>query len=192
MLKLKLLLTLCKTIKIIFMEKLIKIQGELKAPKKQFNSFGKYSYRSAEDILEAVKPLLVKEGLLLTISDEPILVGERVYILATVTVSDGEKEIKVQAVARESETKKGMDDSQITGAASSYARKYALNGMFCIDDSKDVDNYTPESKELTPLSHKWKEAIKHLKENKSIAIIKKHYILSEENEKKLKDEAGIS
>lgn len=113
------------------------IQRKLKAPKGQFNSFGKYNYRSCEDILEAVKPLL--GDLILNISDEVIEVGGRVYIKSTAGVSDGEFEITVSAVAREAETKKGMDDAQITGSASSYARKYALNGLFCIDDNKDPD-----------------------------------------------------
>lgn len=120
-------------------EKLIKIQSELKAPKGQYNNFGKYNYRNCEDILEALKPLLKEVGLFLTITDEVILIGDRYYIKATATVSDGTNKIETSALARESDTKKGMDDSQITGAASSYARKYALNGLFCIDDTKDAD-----------------------------------------------------
>lgn len=118
---------------------MLAVQNELKAPKGQYNSFGKYHYRSCEDILEAVKPLLVKQGLLLTISDDIISVGDRVYVKATVTISDGEHSITNTALAREEESKKGMDGSQVTGASSSYARKYALNGMFCIDDTKDSD-----------------------------------------------------
>lgn len=120
-------------------EKLLKIQHELKAPKGQYNSFGKYKYRSCEDILEAVKPLNAEQGLLLTLTDEPILIGDWHYIKATATVADGESQINVTAFARESLTKKGMDDSQITGTASSYARKYALNGLYLIDDTKDAD-----------------------------------------------------
>ena len=120
-------------------EKLIAVQGELKAPKGQYNSFGKYKYRSCEDILEALKPLLVKHGLLLTISDDIVMVGERFYVKATVTVSNGNASVSNSAFAREDENKKGMDGSQVTGASSSYARKYALNGMFCIDDTKDSD-----------------------------------------------------
>lgn len=120
-------------------QKLITVQGELKAPKGQFNKFGNYKYRSCEDILEAVKPLLVKNGLLLTITDDIVIVGERIYVKATVTVSDGKDSISNSAYAREEESKKGMDSSQVTGACSSYARKYALNGMFCIDDTKDSD-----------------------------------------------------
>lgn len=121
------------------MDKLIAIQSELKAPKGQYNSFGKYKYRSAEDILEAVKPLCVKHNVLLTLTDSIELIGERYYVKATARVSDGTKAVEVTALAREDLDKKGMDGSQITGTASSYARKYALNGLFCIDDTKDAD-----------------------------------------------------
>ena len=120
-------------------QKLLNAQAELKAPKGQYNSFGKYKYRSAEDILEAVKPINVKHGVLLTITDEPVLVGDWHYIKATATITDGTESIVVTAYARESETKKGQDLSQITGTASSYARKYALNGLYLIDDTKDAD-----------------------------------------------------
>lgn len=120
------------------MESLIKIQQKLKAPKNQKNSFGGYNYRSAEDILEAVKPLLAEVGAVLTVSDELVFVGNRYYIKATARYIC-EETIEVSAYAREPETKKGMDDSQITGTASSYARKYALNGLFLIDDTKDAD-----------------------------------------------------
>lgn len=123
-------------------QKLIEVQEELKAPKGQYNSFGKYHFRSTEDIVEALKPLLIKRGLLLLMYDEIELIGSRIYVVSTADLTDGAANIKVSARARESETKKGMDDSQITGTASSYARKYALNGMFLIDDSKDAD--TPE------------------------------------------------
>ena len=123
-------------------QKLIEVQEELKAPKGQYNSFGKYYFRSTEDIVEALKPLLIKRGLLLLMYDEIELIGSRIYVVSTADLTDGAANIKVSARARESETKKGMDDSQITGTASSYARKYALNGMFLIDDSKDAD--TPE------------------------------------------------
>lgn len=123
-------------------QKLIEVQEELKAPKRQYNSFGKYHFRSTEDIVEALKPLLIKRGLLLLMYDEIELIGSRIYVVSTADLTDGATNIKVSARARESETKKGMDDSQITGTASSYARKYALNGMFLIDDSKDAD--TPE------------------------------------------------
>lgn len=130
-------------------DKLLKIQQELKAPKGQRNSFGNYNYRSAEDILEAVKPLLKKYNAVLTLSDQATAVGDWVYIKATATLADAEKvekgtltsydNVSVSAFARETETKKGMDASQITGSASSYARKYALNGLFAIDDTKDSD-----------------------------------------------------
>ena len=128
-------------------EKLLKIQTTLKAPKNQKNSFGGYNYRSCEDIFEAVKPLLAKEGLTLRTTDELILIGDRYYIKATAILSDGTNEISNIAYAREEETKKGMDGSQITGASSSYARKYALNGLFLIDDVKDSDSTNTHSKE---------------------------------------------
>lgn len=122
------------------MKKLIDIQSELKAPKGQYNSFGKYKYRSAEDILEAVKPLLKKHECYLTLSDEPVSIDGRHYIKATATLcAENASDVKVTAYAREPESKKGMDESQITGTASSYARKYALNGLFAIDDTKDAD-----------------------------------------------------
>ncbi|MDT2885432.1 ERF family protein [Lactococcus lactis] len=121
-------------------QKLIKVQSELKAPKGQKNTFGNYNYRSAEDILEAVKPLLSEQGLLMTITDIIEQVGERYYIQAKVTITDGEDTVEVTGYARESLNKKGMDDSQITGTASSYARKYAMNGLFLIDDTKDSDS----------------------------------------------------
>lgn len=122
-----------------FTQRLIEVQRTLKAPKSQYNKFGKYRYRSAEDILNSVKPLLADQGLTLTISDEVILIGSRYYIRATCTLTDGQTQISTSALAREDEIKKGMDGSQITGTASSYARKYALNGLFCIDDTKDAD-----------------------------------------------------
>lgn len=118
---------------------LTEIQHELKAPKGQYNSFGKYKYRSCEDIVEAVKPILHEVGAHLIISDEIIEVGGRIYVKATATVSWDGGEASAIGLAREPESKKGMDESQITGAASSYARKYALNGLFAIDDTKDAD-----------------------------------------------------
>lgn len=120
---------------------LMAVQAELKAPKNQHNSFGKYDYRSAEDIIEAVKPFLKENGLFLNMSDEVVLVGDRYYIKATVKVVDvvtGES-VQTSALAREAAQKKGMDESQVTGTASSYARKYALNGLFAIDDNRDAD-----------------------------------------------------
>ena len=122
--------------------KLVKIQAELKAPKNQVNSFGKYKYRSAEDIIEAVKPILFKYETALLISDEIVQVADRVYVKATAMLIDENNEelpIQVYGWAREEEVKKGMDAAQITGSASSYARKYALNGLFAIDDTKDSD-----------------------------------------------------
>jgi len=122
------------------MNKLAEFQQKLKAPKGQYNSFGKYKYRSAEDILEAVKQVITPEGYAIIISDEIVLIGDRHYVKAKAILlnSDGEKYASI-AYAREEDTKKGMDASQITGAASSYARKYALNGLFAIDDTKDSD-----------------------------------------------------
>ena len=122
-------------------KKLLNIQTALKAPKGQYNSYGKYNYRSCEDILEALKPLLKQEQCILRITDEIVQVGERYYIKATAVLGDCENESYIlnEAFAREEEEKKGMDGSQITGTASSYARKYALNGLFLIDDTKDAD-----------------------------------------------------
>ena len=120
---------------------LLAVQAELKAPKNQRNNFGKYNYRSCEDIVEAVKPLLKENGLFLNMTDEVVLVGDRYYIKATVKVVDivtGES-VQTSALAREAAQKKGMDESQVTGTASSYARKYALNGLFAIDDNRDAD-----------------------------------------------------
>lgn len=124
-----------------FNVRLSKLQEELKAPKNMYNNFGKYSYRNAEGILEAVKPLLIQYGMVLNISDSVEMVGERYYIKATATVHDTESDQTMvsTAYARESLDKKGMDDSQISGTASSYARKYALNGLFLLDDTKDID-----------------------------------------------------
>ena len=129
-------------------DKLIRIQAKLKAPKGQRNTFGNYNYRSCEDILEAVKPLLAEEGCTLTLSDEIELIGDRYYIKATATLKSDKEEIQVSAYAREEQAKKGMDSAQVTGATSSYARKYALNGLFCIDDNKDpdTDEYTKQKK----------------------------------------------
>ena len=130
--------------------KLLNIQAELKAPKGQYNSFGKYKYRSCEDILEAIKPLCKENKAILTLTDEVVQVGERFYVKATATLHDTESEgsISNNAWAREDDTKKGMDGSQITGTSSSYARKYALNGLFCIDDTKDADTdeFTKQNK----------------------------------------------
>ena len=122
------------------MKELIAIQSELKAPKSQFNKFGGYKYRKAEDILEAVKPLLAKQKCTLIITDDVVLIGNRIYVKATATIKNEKGECETtNGWAREEETKKGMDGSQITGASSSYARKYALNGLFAIDDNAYSD-----------------------------------------------------
>lgn len=141
--------------------KLLNVQSELKAPKSQYNSFGKYKYRSCEDILEALKPILNKNKATVIISDDILFVEGRHYIKATVKFIDTENGEMVEnsALAREDEVKKGMDSSQITGSVSSYARKYALNGMFAIDDTKDSDSTNthgaePDKSESTKLSAK--------------------------------------
>lgn len=144
------------------------VQAELKAPKGQFNNFGKYNYRSCEDIVEAVKPINRAHDILLVMSDTVKEVGGRVYVEAmamAICLSDGTS-IKVTASAREAENKKGMDDSQITGAASSYARKYALNGLYAIDDTKDADTMQPEKKESKSKEPKrnWTSEIKAAKD----------------------------
>lgn len=133
-------------------EKLMTVQTKLRAPKSQYNSFGKYSYRSCEDILEALKPLLAEVGAIVNVSDEIKLIGDRFYVEATasfIDVETGERMI-AKASAREAETKKGMDDSQVTGSVSSYARKYALNGLFAIDDNKDADSTNTHGKDIKP------------------------------------------
>lgn len=119
-------------------KKLADIQKKLNAPKGQTNTFGGYKYRSCEDILMAVKPLLI--DLVITVNDEMVLVGDRIYVKATATITDGETSISTSAFAREAVSKKGMDDAQVTGSTSSYARKYALNGLLLIDDNKDADH----------------------------------------------------
>jgi hypothetical protein len=154
---------------------LANIQALIKAPKGQFNSFGKYKYRSCEDIVEAVKPIINPLGYFLTISDEILIIGERYYVKATATISNGNENFSCTAFAREEDSKKGMDAAQVTGAASSYARKYALNGLFAIDDTKDSDSdhYQNTSKEkeierpkantntpiLVPLTDEWKSSL---------------------------------
>ena len=152
--------------------KLALIQQELCAPKNQYNSYGKYNYRSCEDILEGLKPCLEKTGCALTISDELIVVGERYYVKATATLHDNETDKKISnvAYAREELTKKGMDASQITGAASSYARKYALNGLFCIDDVKDAD--TRDNRQKEAKAQKQAEAEQKEIENQLINDVK--------------------
>ena len=148
-------------------EKLLKAQVELKAPKGQYNSFGKYKYRSCEDILEALKPVLDRFKLTLFIKDDVIEVNTRNYVKTTITLVNIEKPdeiIETSALAREEETKKGMDGSQITGASSSYARKYALNGMFMIDDTKDSDSTNTHGKDETKTDEEKKQAFLNSKE----------------------------
>lgn len=131
-----------------FVQKVAKIQKELKAPKNQRNKFGNYNYRNQEDILEAVKPLLAQQDLVMTVSDEIVEIGGRIYVKATATITDGKESISNTAYAREASEQKGMADAQLTGATSSYARKYALNGLYLIDDTKDADTdeYTEATK----------------------------------------------
>ena len=163
-------------------EKLLNIQCELKAPKNQYNSFGDYKYRSCEDILEALKPLLFKYKCVLTISDSIKQVGERYYVVAKVELSDAEKdggEIISESNAREVDTRAKMDVAQITGTASSYARKYALNGLFLIDDTKDAD--TDEHKKETGEEEKTEK----LATEKQIELLKK---IAEEQGKTLDEE----
>ena len=133
-------------------QKLMEVQSKLKAPKGQYNSFGKYSYRSCEDILEALKPLLNEVGAIVNISDQVKLIGDRYYVEATamfLDVNTGDTIIS-RAMAREDESKKGQDLAQLSGATSSYARKYALNGLFAIDDNKDADSTNTHSKDIKP------------------------------------------
>jgi hypothetical protein len=157
------------------MKTLNKIQKELKAPKGQKNTFGNYRYRSCEDILEAVKPLLGEA--VLTISDEIVQIGDRYYVKATATIKEGDESVSVSAFSREGLEKKGMDVSQITGATSSYARKYALNGLFCIDDTKDAD--TKDNRASEPVIEieseafaKANEAIQNETDTKAITKLK--------------------
>ena len=140
---------------ITFQQKIVAIQSMLKAPKGQYNSFGKYNYRSCEDILEGVKPLLSEQELILTIEDSIEMIGDRYYVKATATLSDGTNSISTSAYARESLDKKGMDASQVTGATSSYARKYALNGLLCIDDTKDADTMNNAKQDTQESVYNW-------------------------------------
>ena len=178
------------------MEKLRQVQIELKAPKNQFNSFGKYNYRSLEDILEAVKPLLEKYELTLTLSDKPIQIGAYIAVEATARITDGENEEIVTASAGIDPHKKGMDQAQAYGASSSYARKYALNGLFLIDDTKDADSTnkhdgsstTPQPKtkpDFRPNTESWEKALQN---NATPEQIRTKYTLSTSNEKLYLDE----
>ena len=133
-------------------EKLMTVQTKLRAPKGQYNQFGHYSYRSCEDILEALKPLLAEVGAIVNVSDEVKLIGNRFYVEATAMFLDCETgdSVVARASAREDESKKGMDLAQVTGSVSSYARKYALNGLFAIDDNKDADSTNTHGKDIKP------------------------------------------
>ena len=177
-------------------EKLLNVQAELKAPKNQYNSFGKYKYRSCEDILEGLKPVLKKNKVTLHISDSIEVIGDRIYVKATavfIDIEDGTT-ITNEAYARESDVKKGMDESQITGATSSYARKYALNGLFLIDDTKDADTdeyqgkIRGQSKDETELDNKWtaqgKDLIDATKIKSLKGICKNHKMPEEQLAKK--------
>ena len=173
-------------------EKLSKVQEELKAPKGQYNSFGKYKYRSCEDILEAVKPILIKNKLSLQLYDELLYIGDRYYIRATARLLDLEDNSTMEntAYAREDEIKKGMDGSQITGTASSYARKYALNGLLCIDDTKDTDSEEYQSRTSAKTSAKKELMIQDSQKELIINKFEKEEIkkyLEEINKSKLSD-----
>ena len=182
------------------MEKLTAIQTELKVPKGQFNSFGKYNYRSCEDIMEAIKPALKKHKCSLIITDDVVEIGGRIYVKATVKLADGENIVTVSAWAREAENKKGMDEAQITGAASSYARKYALAGMFLLDDTKDADatngggngaaktEQPKPKKELKEGTEDFKKAIDWMVKSSSNTVerLRRTAIISEKVEKSLR------
>jgi len=187
------------------MEALIKIQADLKAPKSQFNKHGKFTYRNAEDILEAVKPLLQRENVTLILTDDIVTVNDRFYVKATATIISKDKSISVYAFARETFERKGMDVAQITGAASSYARKYALNGLFLIDDTKDPDTTNTQEQDTTNTqdsktatkhtlnkqSPKWQSAIEYVaKTNATISQLRKYYEISSENFMLLRKEAN--
>lgn len=160
-------------------EKMMKIQTTLKAPKNKWNDYGKYNYRNAEGILEAVKPLLEEQKLAMYITDDVIAVGDRVYVKATVKVQDIETEASVvtTALAREALNKKGMDDSQITGTASSYARKYALNGIFLLDDTKDADTDENQKERTARANKQEQEKNKEKLEQMKISIVKQKTLL---------------
>ncbi len=157
------------------MKELVKIQSELKAPKNQRNNFGKYNYRSCEDILEAVKPLAEREGCIVLLSDEIKVISDRVYVCATASITKGNESVSVTGWAREPLAQKGMNEAQITGSASSYARKYALNGLFAIDDTKDADATNTHGKKVTKpklTADQFKKALLASKEQIQ-AVIKK-------------------
>ena len=168
------------------MNRLIEIQQKIKVPKGQFNSFGGYKYRSCEDILESVKPLLKAQNLLLVLNDEMVSLNDRYYVKATATIFDenGKEIIHTTAFAREEENKKGMDGSQITGASSSYARKYALNGLFGIDDTKDSDATNKHGKEEPKEPDMVEEHISNIKACQSRNDLELYWATLEDKDKK--------
>ena len=177
-------------------EKLVKVQSELKAPKSQFNSFGKYSYRNAEDIFEAAKPICYKYGLFLSISDQVIEVGGQLFVESAATITDGERSIQVKAQAGLDMNRKGMDKAQSSGASSSYARKYALGGLFLLDDTKDADatnthgksNTTTAKATLVENSEAYLKVVTALKSGKfNLAQVEAKYIISNELKTKLQN-----
>ena len=162
------------------MKELVVIQNGLKAPKSQWNKFGNYSFRSAEDILESVKPLLAENNCTLIVADEVVLIGERYYVKATATIKNATGEtVFANAYAREEEAQKGMASAQITGSASSYARKYALNGLLCIDDTKDPDSTNTHEK-------KEPDAKKSPSNKPPIVDLEERFKLAKESAKKAK------
>lgn len=175
-------------------EKLVKIQNELKAPKNQFNAFGKYKYRNQEDILEAVKPLLYKHGLSLTITDEIHEVGSLIYVQAEAVITDGENYVSTTAQAGIDPNRKGMDIAQSFGSSSSYARKYALNGLFLIDDTKDADSTNTHDKSsdkseekawLNKNTPQYKKAVEFITNGGNITAIDSKYKMSKEIKEEL-------
>jgi hypothetical protein len=183
---------------------LSKIQTELKAPKDKHNAFGNYAYRNIEDLTNAVKPLLKEHNAALVLSDEIVNIADRVYVRATATLYVGGEQIGAVGWAREAQTKKGMDDSQITGSTSSYARKYAFSGLFAIDGEKDPDdddnrdngnknkNVPPpvaEKPELTPTHDKWKKAIEVFAKTGNFDAIEKTMAISDKNKGIIADAA---
>jgi len=161
---------------------LSKVQSELKAPKGQYNKFGNFNYRSCEDIIEAVKPILAKYNLILNINDEVVLIGDRFYIKATAKITDGLDEVSATAYAREPNEQKGMNESQITGSTSSYARKYALNGLLAIDDNKDADTNEYQAQVRKPDTNISEELEKEMNAlNMNISMIAS-YLGKNENE----------
>lgn len=176
-------------------EQVVKIQGELKAPKNQYNAFGKYKYRNVEDIQEALKPLLYKHGLFLSMSDEVKECGGELFIESVAVITNGEQSIAAKAQAGIDVNRKGMDKSQAYGASSSYARKYALSALFLLDDTKDADATNTHGKQVTTMkatlsenSEAYVKVVNALKGGSfTLADVKKKYVVSQEMETKLKN-----